>query len=307
MRTGSYYLIDIDGKIPNLALHKIKKYLEKNGEKVEWGYPHILHIKGAFVSCLYPENKEKVKNLFEYIDRDCMEIGGSGWDLKKTLPEDIEKIKPKINLGYTSRGCPRQCGFCIVPEKEGAFKIVGNLLDLWDGRSRDIILLDNNILTDKKHFKKICAQARLFNIRLDFTQGLDHRLLTSEILLELQTTRKKDLRFSFDDPGQKESVKKALEQLFKAGIKRAIWYVLVGYNTTFKEDLERVLFLKSQGQTVFVQRFNKKKGLIVALARWANQHRFFSKMDFVDYLKWIAKAEGTVKYIGMYEEEMKNG
>lgn len=51
-----------------------------------------------------------------------VEVGGTGWDLKKRLPPEIENMKPDDTLygidygmGFTSRGCIRNCKFCVVP------------------------------------------------------------------------------------------------------------------------------------------------------------------------------------------------
>ena len=126
-------IINIDSKIPNLALKKIEKYHLDKGDEVIWDFPLIPSDK-TYVSIVFSWNKEQAK---QYPGAD---IGGSGYDLKKKLPPEIDKIKPRINLGFTTRGCLRKCYFCIVPEKEGVVRTEGDIYDLWDGKSKELTI-----------------------------------------------------------------------------------------------------------------------------------------------------------------------
>lgn len=273
-------IIDIDSKIQNLALKKIEKFYQDQGQEVIWNMPIMAHrADKIYVSCVFKDNR----HLCEQWEGRA-EIGGSGYDLNVKLPAEIEAVKPRINMGFTTRGCIRNCKFCIVPEKEGKIKVVGDLFDIWDGKSKTVTLLDNNNLALPDHFNLICRQAKENKIRLDFNQGLDHRLLTQDIVNTLKTIRHEELRFSFDHPRQIKTVSKAISLLKENKINRAFWYVLTGFDTTFGEDLERLNYLKSQGQTVYVQRYVKKPEL-TNLARWANQHNFFKAMTYHDFLK----------------------
>jgi len=281
MNTNRVLLIDIDSKIKNLALHKVERYYLDKGYEVWWNYPLARNVVDSiWVSCVFTKNRDQ-----------CLEweglahIGGSGWDLSSKLPAEIERVKPRINLGFTTRGCFRKCHYCIVPEKEGPLQVEGDLLDLWDGKGREIILLDNNILGLPDHFMKICVQARANRLKLDFNQGLDHRLLTDDIVKALKSTRHFELRFAYDHPSMSHSVEKAVKLLKKHGINRAIWYVLVGFDTTFEEDLGRLEQLKGLGQAVFVQRYETiyLDRDYINLARWANQHSHFKKKTWPQF------------------------
>jgi len=275
-------IINIDSTIPNLALKKIEKYHLDKGDNVVWDVPLFRDcVDKIYVSCVFTENKHKCQ---EWEGR--AEIGGSGYDLKKTLPKEIEEVKPRINLGFTTRGCIRKCPFCIVPEKEGNINRVGDLLDLWDGKTKDVVVLDNNILADPEHFKLICQQARDNKIRLDFNQGLDHRLLTKELVDELKSISHIEYRFAFDSPAHKPTVEKAIKLLRKGGIKRCMWYVLVGFDTTPQEDLDRCNFLRENNQNVYIQRYITKKSELfyIALARWGNQRHIFRGMTWEKFL-----------------------
>ena len=273
-------LLDIDSKIPNLALKKIEKYHLDRGDEVIWNNELFYTIADkTYVSCIFSWNVGKTN---EFIRAD---IGGSGYDIKKQLPPEIDKINPHINIGFTTRGCIRKCPFCIVPEKEGTIRIEGDIYDIWDKKSKDIILLDNNILALFKHFKLICEQIKKEKLRVDFNQGLDCRLLNEKNIKLLKSISHIEYRFSFDSMELKPIVEKSINLLKENGINRCNWYVLVGFNTTFEEDLERLNFLRNRNQNAYVQRYNfttDKK--YIPLARWVNQHHIFQGMTWEQFI-----------------------
>lgn len=264
------------------------------GDEVIWDFPLMAHqMDKIYVSCVFEKNRSEA---VEWEDRAL--VGGSGYSLDIELPEEIEKIKPKINLGFTTRGCIRNCEFCIVPQKEGKIRAVGDLLDLWDGKSKDVILIDNNILALPKHFKMICEQARENNIRLDFNQGLDFRLLTEELLQELINTKTADYRFAFDSIKYFPKVKKVVELLNKYEV-QAMWYILVNFDSTFEEDIERINYINANNQRAYVMRYNSgfADRKYIALARWVNSPYWRNSMTFKDFCK-------RNKYYDLIKEEL---
>lgn len=275
-------IINIDSvKIPNYALKKIEKYYIDNGDEVIWDMPLFRGIADKiYVSCIFDWNKDKC-NEWEGI----AEIGGSGYSLEKGLPKEIEEIKPRINLGFTTRGCIRNCSFCIVPKKEGNIRAVGDIYDLWDGGSKDIVILDNNIFALPEHFHLICKQLRKEKLKVDFNQGLDHRLLNQDIVDELKSIHHHEYRFAFDHPSYFPSVEKAIKLLTKNNIKKCMWYVLVGYDTTIEQDLQRINYLRDNKHNAYIQRYNYNKNRIYTpLARWVNQYHIFNGMTFKQFM-----------------------
>jgi len=260
----------------NLALEKIRMYYRERGDQVEVFDP----------SKRENYNRIYCSSLFDFTDKEDTPkdsiCGGTGFDIYKKLPFKIERMKPKLNIGFTTRGCIRKCPFCVVPRKEGVIKIVGDIYDIWDGSSKSLILLDNNILAVPDHFHKICGQVRKEAIKVDFNQGLDIRLVNKEIINSLKSIRIKKYRFSFDNPKMEKVVTKKLELLFSEGIKRCLFYVLVGFNTTIEQDLYRLNLLKSLGQRCYLMGY-KKDPLYTNLASWVNQHRFFMKMSYEEF------------------------
>lgn len=266
---GKINLIDIDSTIPNLALHKIALFHQQQGDEVFWNLP-LMPADKTYVSCIYDWNKHKCKTW-----ENRAEIGGSGYSLTTNLPPEIDRIKPKINLGFTTRGCIRNCPFCIVPKKEGYIRAVNDIYDLWDGKSKQIILLDNNILALSEHFKLISSQLKKENLRVDFNQGLDCRLLTDEICQELfSLSHLREIRFAFDDIVYKPLILKALEILKRNGLKdwQTRWYVYVGVKDNLNTVLERINILRDNKQLVYLMRDRAVIGIpeYEALMPWCN-------------------------------------
>lgn len=273
-------LYNLEPKYINIALEKINLYYKQRGELVVDYYP-ISKNQYDKIYC---------SSIFSWSDKSYvtndMICGGSGFNLTTTLPKNIEKMKPKINIGFTTRGCIRNCSFCIVPKKEGNIKITGDIYDFWDRNSNKIIILDNNILAVYEHFYAIIDQIALEKLKVDFNQGLDCRLMTVDIAEKLTQVKYNYYRFSFDDMSIEKTVVQTIGILKRYDIKWSMWYVLVGFNTTYKEDLYRIELLKSFDQRVFVQRYmGQTNPFYTELAGWTNQHRLFQKYTFKDFLK----------------------
>lgn len=294
--TMKILLIDIDSKIPNLALMKLSTYYKKCKYKISFN-SHFGQYDKVYTSCIFTWNKNKV----DILPFDNIEIGGSGYNLNKKLPHEIETLFPDYSLypnfdyslGFTTRGCLRKCSYCVVPQKEGKLKIVGDIYNFWNNQHKKIMLLDNNILGLPDHFKTICQQLIKEKLQVDFNQGLDIRLLTPEIAHFLSKLKYwKQLRFAFDNMSDESAVKKGIQILLKAGISKykLSFYVLIGFNTILKEDLYRVNLLKSLKIDPFVMiyRNNHKQPtqLEKDFARWVNHKAIFKSIQFEDYKKY---------------------
>jgi hypothetical protein len=266
-------LIQIDGKIPNLALMKLAKWHNEKGDDVK------------FI--------DLSTHKFDRIYGSKIFIGGSGYDLKQELPEEIELQVPDYNkfnldysIGFTSRGCIRDCGFCIVKEKEGNFKDIN--MD-WI-KTNKVLLIDNNFLASPNWKEKL--QYFIDNkIKVSFNQGLDLRLINDEkskILSEVKyydfkfTTRR--LYFAWDDIKDEEIIIRNLNSLLKYIKPQHIMiYVLVGYNSTFEQDYYRFKKLKDLKVKPFIMLYNNcKDKKLRDFSRYVNK-RYYELMKWEDY------------------------
>lgn len=169
-------LIDVDShNFPNLCLMKISAYHKAKGDKVEWwnGLKHydVVYQSKVFTD-LYSQDNEYVIMADEVIK------GGTGYDIQNKLPHEIEHMYPDYGLygikdrayGFLTRGCPRNCPFCIVSEKEGRrSKTVADLDEFWRGQ-REIILMDSNI-TASKDCERLFGQLIKSKATINFEGG----------------------------------------------------------------------------------------------------------------------------------------
>jgi len=84
-----------------------------------------------------------------------------------------------------------------------------------------------------------------------------------------------------------KSVFNGILKLIDAGIKprHMMFYILVGFNTTFEEDLYRVYKLKQIGCEPFIMKYNNiNEKKLNALAKWVNR-RYFKVVEWQD-CKW---------------------
>lgn len=290
-------LIDVDGhNFPNLALMKISSYHKQKGDYVEF-YDNFQYYDKVYVSKVFDFTQD-----FEYnINAKEVVKGGTGYDLKIKLPEEIEKAYPDYSLynidnvayGYLTRGCPRKCEFCIVSEKEGksSYK-VNDLSNFWRGQ-KEIKLLDANLLACKE---RLGLLKQLVNSKayVDFTQGLDIRLTNSEINELLKQIKVKQIHFAWDS---KEDEKLILDKLksFKVetnyNYNKLAVYVLTNFNTTFDYDVYRVSKLKELGFNPYIMIYNKENCNIKYkwLQRYVNNRIIFRSKEtqtFDDYLRF---------------------
>ncbi len=288
-------LIDIDGTLPNLALVKLDRYYSTQGAEVTWDNDLVLpHADKIFVSCLFRKNKPLAESYRMY----GAEIGGTGYNNTTVLPKEIYDIKPRINLDFATRGCIRKCPFCFVPEKEGKIVAERDLYDIWDGHSKDVVLMDNNILALPDHFKLICKQLLKEGIRVDFNQGLDIRLVNDEIAQLLRKIKKTDLRFALDDINLIKTFKRKLRILDKHIPGRHFFvYVYFCRAHSFEDVMERLLFLKENKCRPYLMRDDDVRGDYEynTLASWVNQTRFFMATTYEEFKKLRRNRNAPIK------------
>lgn len=310
-------LIDIDSKIPNLALMKISSYYKSLGEEVEFVLANKEYEK-IYASAIFTRSKEKCEELINYYG-DIIEIGGTGWDLSKRLPLDIEQIKPDYDLytveeiasrmkgigtrehkhkkateivnagiGFTSRGCVRKCGFCFVPKTEGEFRQDSEIKDLINPKSNIIILHDNNLTADPNCIDKL-HEIRDRKLKVDINQGCDVRLMTEDIARAMSEVKHlRSIHYAWDLMGFENQVMEGIKTLSKY-IKpyRHMCFMLVGYNTTFEEDVYRFRKLVELKIDPFVMIYNQIQDTrLKHFARWVNS-RIYKTCDFKDYRPWV--------------------
>lgn len=288
-------LIDVDSTMPNLALMKISAYHKSIGD--ECGITNIDRPDKVYASVIFKKNKHLVDGIKFFYPESEIVIGGSGYDIHTKLLSVIENMKPDYDLypdmeysmGYSSRGCDRNCSFCIVHEKEGAFRRAHHPNHWHDPRFDKIVFLDNNILLDKEWFYEITDFCIDNNLKTWFTQGLDARLLDDGIAHRLKELRMfKGLFFAWDNIKDEKTIVNKIKMLKNAGINtrnHVIFYVYVDGDYEYDSGVYRCRILKYLGVNPFVM-FNidePPSRRINDLRRWANRKQLFWSCDIDEY------------------------
>jgi hypothetical protein len=308
MRIG---LIDVDGHhFPNLALMRISAYHKARGDDVEWWWSDLVHYDVVYMSKIFSDAYSA--DIPEPLNADVVIKGGTGYCISlgadgkehfdeskhKLLPPEIEKMFPDYSIypefefavSLTSRGCPRNCPFCHVTQKEGRASIkVANVSDFWNGQ-KEIRVLDPNITACKEPDKRnLMQQYRETGAVIDFTQGLDIRLLNDADIADINAMKIRNLHFAWDNPTDdlaEKFARYARSAKHKPHGDFGTVYCLTNFNSTIEQDLYRIYTLRDLGFKPYVMVYNKPSApkQIKALQRWCNNVVIFRQCRrFEDY------------------------
>lgn len=311
-------LIDVDGhNFPNLPLMKLSAWHKAHGDTVEW-YDALFHSIGEPFDIVYMSKIFSFTEDYPYhINAREVIKGGSGYcislvDEKEVfdkskdieLPYEIENIYPDYSIyydkipevrntayGFLSRGCPRSCDFCHVTEKEGKCSVkVADLDMFWRGQ-KNIVLLDPNI-TACRWWKQLFQQLIDSQAWIDFSQGLDIRTMTEEKAKMLKKMKIKRVHFAWDKYEDKDIVVpkfKEFKEITQWDKRKLSVYVLINFNTTHKQDLERIYTLRELGYWPYIMVYNKnrlpKRHEALKVQRWVNMRAVFETTPWFENYK----------------------
>lgn len=302
MRIG---LIDLDSShFPNIPLMKISAWHKSQGDSVEFYDPLFSdYMDIVYVAKVFTWTKD-----FDYeIRADQIIKGGIGYGIENEnkLPEYIEKMFPDYSLygtnsayGFLTRGCPRNCSFCNVSKHQGYISHkVADLNSFWNGQ-KEIVLLDPNILACRD-WKPLLQQLIDSRAWIDFTQGLDIRMMTDEKVDMLNQMKIKMIHFAWDQYSEHTFQKlKEYRSKFRFRGRELRVFVLVNYDTTIEQDLDRIYRLRELDYDPYVMVYDKKNApkKINALQRWVNNKIVWRTVKtFEEYTrKELVKADSNL-------------
>jgi len=316
-------------RFPNLACMKISAYYKELNNKVELklDYNNLEQYDKVFISKVFTDT---------YIDKtilslDNVEYGGTGfcYDKAKPLKYEIEHHIPDYNLyndwinkqlkngvkskelkyytdysiGFLTRGCFRQCEFCVNKNYRQAVKH-SSVYEFMDKTRPKLCFLDDNFLACKD-WKNIIKEVKETGKSFEFKQGLDERLLTDETIKEVFSWKYgKDYIFAFDNIADRELIESKLKRIFEIypNFKKNLkFYVLCGFDRNNKYDenfwkqdiidtFERIFILAKYSAVPYIMRFercytSKWRGIYINFSSWCNQPNFFKKLSFATFSK----------------------
>lgn len=286
-------------RFPNLALMRLSAYHKSLGDIVSWYLPlYALGYDRVYSSKVFTFSPID-HYLYGHVVR-----GGTGYGLFDVLPSEIESLVPDYSLypnfehslGFITRGCVRNCDFCIVPKKEGTIRFVSDCMSII-GKRKSVVFLDNNFLAYEGHIEQL-EKLILSGVQVDFNQGLDARLVTplnAALLARVRWIRYP--RFACDSSSMLPFVSSAVKMLRSFGWDREVFcYCLV---KDVSESYKRVKALVECGVDVpFCQPYIDFSGdcLVTSLqrrfCRWVNHKALFRSVDFWDMESQVQRKVG---------------
>lgn len=279
---------------------KLATYHKQKGYEVQLlkpddillGNPLFTRYDKLYAACVFDWNRQIAVKLANM----GVEVGGSGYSFEKTLPNFIEEMYPDYELygikdtayGYLTRGCPRRCRFCIVGLKEGIKSEQVAMLNYFWHVQENIKLLDPNLLAYPQYGLKL-RELIASGAWVDFTQGLDIRLMTDTAAGLINDIRLKSLHFAWDNPDDKYTQSQLKKyagyfKIYKGHLPTV--YVLTNFNSTIEQDLYRAYALRDMGYDPYVMIYDKQNApqQVRYLQRWVNNKKVFRVIDnFEDY------------------------
>lgn len=275
---------------PNMALMKISAWHKAQGDTVTWWIP-LLQYDRVYSSKVFTFTPEQ-----PMLPPDTVK-GGTGYGTYEDLPDEMDRMFPdysiypdcKYAIGFMTRGCIRNCPWCVVPRKEGAIRPYRTWREIKRQDSRDIVFMDNNVLACPHGIDQIRDMIGQ-DVRVDFNQGLDARLITPDVAALLARLRWiRFIRMSCDTDAMLPVVLEAVRRLGVEGVKpyRVFVYLLV-------QDIEsaerRAIALREAGVEVFAQPYRDFANSIEPtekmkrFARWVNRKAIFKTVErFAEY------------------------
>jgi len=251
---------------PNYALMKISAWHKAQGDEVEWWMPLVQYDK-VYSSKIFDFTEEN-----PYLPSDTIK-GGTGYNVISKLPKEIDDMFPDYSIypncdyaiGFLTRGCPNNCDWCCVPEKEGDIHPYRTWQQLIREDTKKLVLMDNNILACDHGIQQLKSLSES-DISIDLNQGMDIRLVTEEIV---QIFRKlnwiKYIRFSCDAKGRLPYFDRVFGWFEKYGVARSkvFIYVIVRKNIQDAEFRVRSLMNMFKSISIYAQaERNETKGII---------------------------------------------
>lgn len=283
-------IIDIDGhNFPNYALMKIAAFHKMKGDTVGWA--DIGTYDRTYLSKIFTFSPDFAGGLGEYGE---LIKGGTGYEIASKLPIEIENSKlmdyslypqHQYSVQFLSRGCIRNCPFCLVREKEGYIQPY-EPVEL-NPKGKWIEVLDNNFFANpewKSSIDYLIDTKQKVNLH-----GVDVRIMNEEQAFWLNKLKlKRNIHIAWDLP-ELDLTNKLKEVTKYISAHKIRCYVLVGFNSTIEQDIYRLRRLKELGIAPFVQPYrdfeNERKPSQYEkdLARWANRMWTFKSCDFSEF------------------------
>lgn len=193
----------------------------------------------------------------------------TGRDLAlEQLAPDFKITGYKHSYGFTTRGCPNSCDWCVVPRLEGKHNVLQNWQTQIDIDLPVFYGFDNNVLAcGSDHFRDVLTYLSSHQIKLDFNQAMDAEIFHRNKKIQQVFTEFPRiwhvLRFAWDSDRVEESILFTIDFLHQHKIRAQSQSLLMLYDA---DDSPEVFFKRVQ--TIYNHP-----------ARWAMKPMRFKDLD----------------------------
>ena len=214
------------------------------------------------VSCTFTWDREEAVRLLQAWAQfyPVVKIGGPA--IKQDNNGFIPGRYVKPGVTFTTRGCNNRCPWCLVPEREGRLK----LLNIAPGH----IIQDNNLLqAPRYHIERVFDMLK-GQKAIQFSGGLDARLLTQEIADQIRSLRVYQVFLACDTKEAIVPLRQAIQRL-NLPRQRIRCYVLLRFNPqeTISEATERLIGVYEAGCLPFAQLYLPPSQLTKYSLEWS--------------------------------------
>lgn len=285
-------LVQLDGKLPNIALMRIAAHHREQGDHVEfrrWVRPEQVApelgqpFDRVYGSAIFTKTRPLIRELLHQYPGKAF-VGGTGSRDERTvesllgwttLRQDYS-IYPSFrpSIGFTQRGCRLKCSFCVVPKKEGPVAFASTIADIYRGEPhpRELILLDNDFFGEPEWPWRI-REIREGRFKVCFSQGINARALGDDEAAALASVDYRDdsmrvrrIYTAWDNRKDEARLFRGLDLLVKHGVKpdHIMVYILVGYwpNETAEDREHRRARLREFGARPYPMPFLRTPELV---------------------------------------------
>jgi len=312
-------LTHIDGKLPNLALMKLAHWHREQGDEITLARtpsPSMFEPQydRVYGSSIFGWSKPVIQRLRDAYP-DAI-VGGTGIDdWTTTIEEQIGEgeyeyydysIYPEyqFSMGFTQRGCRLNCGFCVVPKKEGRPRSVNTIWDIWrPDKEKKIVLLDNDFFGQDEWRQRV-EEIKEGEFKISINQGINVRLINEESATALASLPYYDENFTtrrlytaWDNVGQEDIFFKGANLLKDAGIPPAhlMVYMLIGYDPT--ETMDRIMYRYQRmvdfGCKPYPMVYNNANPQLKRFQRWVIRH-YHEFIPWEEYGKAVRYESGAL-------------
>lgn len=329
-------------RFPNLASMKIAGYYKDNGATVELitDYSKVNCYDQLFLSKVFTDTQ--VPDWI--LEMPNLQYGGTGffYDKAPVLPADIEHHMPDYylydlwvssqlavgkrkqefkyytdySIGVLTRGCFRQCAFCVNKNYKRVQKH-SPLEEFYDPTRKKICLLDDNFL-GCPGWKDALSILKTTQKPFQFKQGLDERLLTEEKCEVLFSSKYDgDFIFAFDNVADAALIESKIKMARKYTSAVFKFYCFCGFDRNgqwdekfWEQDIfdlfTRIEILMKNRCLPYVMRFARYiespyRGMYITIARWCNQPSFFKKKSLREFAVLNGVDSACFKYMADFE------